>query len=156
MDEKENQELRAIKFFKKIHQLKRNFQNFRSVKMENKEISKDQFMIMFMLSHKGKMKVSEISDNIGLSISTISGILDIMEEKNMVERVRSKEDRRVVHIELQEEYRHLVESMKKEMERNMGRVMSKMSEEDINTVYRAIDILNEAFMEEGNDASIDQ
>jgi DNA-binding MarR family transcriptional regulator len=46
------------------------------------------------------MSLSELSDRIRAQNSTVTGIIDRMEREGLVIRVRSTEDRRVVHIRL--------------------------------------------------------
>ena len=63
-------------------------------------ITPTQGMMIGMLGKHGKMKVSEISQMMGLNNSTVSGIIDRLEKQGMVERLRSDEDKRVVFITL--------------------------------------------------------
>lgn len=63
-------------------------------------ITPTQGMMIGMLGKHGKMKVSEISQKMGLNNSTVSGIIDRLERQGMVERLRSEEDKRVVFITL--------------------------------------------------------
>ncbi|GAG88609.1 unnamed protein product [marine sediment metagenome] len=53
-----------------------------------------------MLEKHGEQKVSELSLKMGLSDSTVSGILDRLEQKDIIQRERTKDDRRVVKISL--------------------------------------------------------
>ena len=48
-----------------------------------------QGMMMGILSHDGEMKISDLSEKIGLSNSTVSGIIDRLEKQGLVERTRS-------------------------------------------------------------------
>jgi len=63
-------------------------------------ITPTQGMMIGMIGKHGKMKVSEISQKMGLNNSTVSGIIDRLEKQGMVERLRSEEDKRVVFITL--------------------------------------------------------
>jgi len=148
MDYGDDLENKAMEFFKRMHQLKRNFQQFRSLAMNNLEVSRDQMIIMTMLAHRGRMKITDISEHVGLSISTISGLLDRMEEKGIIRRARSEEDRRVVYVTLEDNYYEIVDGMRGEMKKNISKILSRMAEDDIDTVFRAMDILNEALSEE--------
>ena len=46
----------------------------------------------------GSISMSELSRNMYLHISTVSGVIDRLEQKGYVERKRKDSDRRVVHI----------------------------------------------------------
>ncbi|HPR41378.1 MAG TPA: MarR family transcriptional regulator [Candidatus Methanofastidiosa archaeon] len=142
MKNREEIEARAIEFFGRMHHMKRDFHQLRNMAMMDLEVNQDQMMIMGMLSHKGRMKVSEISDEIGLSISTVSGILDGMESKKILRRIRSDEDRRVVYVALEEKYKDFFEEKHKKMKKNMSRLLERMTDEEIDTILSAMDILN--------------
>lgn len=63
-------------------------------------ITPTQGMLIGILGKRGRMKVSEISQKMGLNNSTVSGIIDRLEKQGIVERLRSEEDKRVVFISL--------------------------------------------------------
>ena len=60
---------------------------------------------------KGAKTVGQISQAVGLSNSTVSGIIDRLERDGFVERKRSEDDRRVVRIQ----HTSKVEEFKKEV-----------------------------------------
>ncbi|MGO1712174.1 MAG: MarR family winged helix-turn-helix transcriptional regulator, partial [Senegalia sp. (in: firmicutes)] len=64
-----------------------------------------QGMLMGILTKDGEMKISELSKKMGLSNSTVSGIIDRMERDGFVERTRSKEDRRVVNVKMTDDFK---------------------------------------------------
>lgn len=57
-------------------------------------------MIVFRLKENKRVKVSDISEYLGIAGSTLTGILDRMEARELIVRSRSKEDRRVVWVEM--------------------------------------------------------
>ncbi|MGH7284792.1 MAG: MarR family winged helix-turn-helix transcriptional regulator, partial [Polyangiaceae bacterium] len=59
-----------------------------------------QLTVVKMLETMGDLSLSELSDAIRAQNSTVTGIVDRMEREEIVERVRSTEDRRVVRIHL--------------------------------------------------------
>ncbi len=61
-----------------------------------------QLTVVKMLETMGDLSLSELSDAIRAQNSTVTGIVDRMEREEIVERVRSTEDRRVVRIHLTE------------------------------------------------------
>lgn len=62
-----------------------------------------QGMLLYLVKQKQPIKISEISKEMGLSNSTVSGIVDRLEKINLVKRQRSEVDRRVVHVLLGDE-----------------------------------------------------
>ncbi|HEX7665639.1 MAG TPA: MarR family transcriptional regulator [Polyangiaceae bacterium] len=66
-----------------------------------------QLTVVKMLETMGDLSLSELSDAIRAQNSTVTGIVDRMEREEIVERVRSTEDRRVVRIHLTDKGRKL-------------------------------------------------
>jgi MarR family transcriptional regulator, organic hydroperoxide resistance regulator len=64
------------------------------------DLTGPQLTVLKLLEGVGDMSLSELSDRIRAQNSTVTGIIDRMEREELVTRVRSTEDRRVVHIRL--------------------------------------------------------
>jgi DNA-binding MarR family transcriptional regulator len=87
--------------------------NLKSIQMDMKHymhgyfkqynLTPPQGLLVFLLNQKKTLKISEISLKMGLSNSTVSGIVDRLEAQGLVERIRSQEDRRVVLVQLTKE-----------------------------------------------------
>lgn len=67
-----------------------------------------QLICLTTLYEKGNMIVTELSNQVNLSASTVNGIVDRLEKKGLARRRRSKTDRRRVHVEITEAGRDLV------------------------------------------------
>lgn len=59
-----------------------------------------QLSVAKILEDLGDLSLSELSEKINAQNSTVTGIVDRMEREGLVERKRSSDDRRVVHIRL--------------------------------------------------------
>ena len=59
-----------------------------------------QFWAMKMVADHGPLRVSRLAERMYLHPATVVGILDRLEARNFVRRVRSPEDRRVVEVHL--------------------------------------------------------
>ena len=66
------------------------------------QLTGPQLTVLKILEALGDLSLSELSDRIRAQNSTVTGIIDRMEREGLVTRVRSTEDRRVVHIQLTE------------------------------------------------------
>jgi DNA-binding MarR family transcriptional regulator len=71
-----------------------------------------QLSVAKILEDIGDLSLSELSDRINAQNSTVTGIVDRMEREGLVERKRSSDDRRVVHIRLTKKGHELARSMK--------------------------------------------
>lgn len=68
---------------------------------------KPEMKIIEILGRNGPMKMTEIADQALLSLSTVTGIMDSLVAKSLVQRDRSDEDRRIVKVDLTDEGRTL-------------------------------------------------
>jgi DNA-binding MarR family transcriptional regulator len=66
------------------------------------DLTGPQLTVLKMLEGLGDLSLSELSERIRAQNSTVTGIIDRMEQAGLVARVRSTEDRRVVKIKLTE------------------------------------------------------
>lgn len=59
-------------------------------------VSMGQLHVLWLLQHHGEMPMSRLAVLLDVSLSNATGIIDRMEERGLVERVRVPDDRRVV------------------------------------------------------------
>lgn len=114
-----------------------------NIKNEFKEtgLTVPQIMVIKTLSKNKRLKVSEISKEISLVNSTVSGIIDRLEKQDIVKRVRSEKDRRIVYIELSnngdeiiKKYRHIINNF-------FNNIFSSSSEKEIETILTGLQTL---------------
>jgi DNA-binding MarR family transcriptional regulator len=65
-------------------------------KMRRTELSFTHSHILSMLDHHGEMPMSRVAEMLDVSLSNASGIVDRLEDRGLVERLRVPDDRRVV------------------------------------------------------------
>jgi len=100
-----------------------------------------QGMVMAILSKEKTMKITDLSTKLRLSNSTVSGIIDRLEKQGMVERNRSEEDRRVVHVSVCSDFKDLHQNLHKRLEENIGNVLNKGTQEELEKIYIGLDAL---------------
>ena len=79
-------------------------------KKEN-TLSQNQIMLMFLLQLTGSLNITDISERLIITPGAASFMCDKLEDLEYVERVRTKEDRRVVNIVLTERGRQHILSL---------------------------------------------
>jgi len=87
-----------------IIETKRKLAHCMGHKMGEKGMTLTQAIIVGHLFHKKQMKISEISAILGLSNSTVSGVVDRLEKIGAVVRARSEKDRRVVYVKVDDRF----------------------------------------------------
>jgi DNA-binding MarR family transcriptional regulator len=59
-----------------------------------------QWILLKSLARKGQLPAKELAGSCGLTPANVTGVVDRLEDAGLVTRTRSKEDRRVVFVEL--------------------------------------------------------
>lgn len=120
-----------------LHSIKKNL----GTRFNGFNLTGPQGMLMGILNRYGEMKVSDLSEKLGLSNSTVSGIIDRLEKQDLVKRTRSESDRRVVYVSATEKFKKGFEENFKELENDFGRMLSKASTEEIDTIIEGLHLL---------------
>ena len=63
-------------------------------------VSMTHMHVMWLLQHHGELSMSRLAELLDVSFSNATGIIDRMEERGLVERVRVPDDRRVVLVRI--------------------------------------------------------
>jgi MarR family transcriptional regulator, organic hydroperoxide resistance regulator len=109
----------------------------------NDGMTMPQGMVIGTLSRLGKMKINELSKHLGLSNSTVSGIIDRLEKQEMVERIRSDEDKRVVYVSLSSKFESHHQDFHKKMEDSVKSIMNRGTPEEIHKIIDGLIMLKE-------------
>jgi DNA-binding MarR family transcriptional regulator len=115
-----------------------------SDRMRRGGVSTAHFHLLSMLDRHGEMAMSRVAEVLDVSLSNASGLIDRLEERGLVERIRVTDDRRVVLVRLTEHGRKTlgeVEVLKEEMVR---RVVSKLSAHQLDRLNRALTDVKQA------------
>lgn len=130
--------IEIIRTIKQVgHTVKKSFHK----QYKDMNITGPQGMLIGTLAHCGEMKISDLSEKLGLSNSTVSGIIDRLEKQNIVERIRSEEDRRVIFVKMTDEFRKNSDARFKEIEKYIADKISKASPEELDKVLEGLNIL---------------
>jgi DNA-binding MarR family transcriptional regulator len=109
-----------------------------------RDISLPQFHALLMLQEQGSCSVSDLAHHLCVSAPSASSIVDRMEERGFVRRVRDVDDRRVVHVEVAEAGNAVVEEMMGMKHEFMLTVLNEMTEGELRAVIGCGDALRAA------------
>jgi DNA-binding MarR family transcriptional regulator len=121
--------------------------NARTFAVETGLITLEQFHILRHV-RKGVCSVSELAGMLQISRPAVSQAIDLLVEKGLVSRRQSAADRRYVDLELTPAGSKLLESIFGKNRQWMAEKMAGLTEEDNDTIVRALDLLKMAFLEE--------
>ena len=108
---------------------------------EETGITGPQAMVMGILDEQKKMKITELSNKISLSNSTVSGIIDRLEKQGMVERERSKEDRRVVYVSICPKFSAEHKNIHKLIQENTANIIKMDTPEEMDKIFEGLSTL---------------
>jgi DNA-binding MarR family transcriptional regulator len=90
-------------------------------------ISMTHFHVLTLLRHHDAMPMGRLADDLDASMSSATGIIDRMEERGLVERVRVADDRRVVLVRPTDAGIALVDEAEMVRSDVMGAALARMS-----------------------------
>lgn len=106
---------------------KKIFKQLGSVfKEENLTIT--EMMILFLLRNQD-YKVTDLAHELGIPSSTLTGLIDRMVQKGLVDRYRSKKDRRVVIITLGKDFSKKKAEINSKLKQYVKKIDGQLSEE---------------------------
>jgi DNA-binding MarR family transcriptional regulator len=113
-----------------LRQIARTFDIHSRKLASDKNVTSPQLFAMKMLTMQDVQTATEISRKMHVSPSTIVGILDRLEEKDLVERRRDTSDRRVVRVLLTDKARELLAETPHPIEALMSRSQNGLTDEE--------------------------
>lgn len=111
------------------------------------DITSTQGMMIGILSHQGNLKISDLSKQMGLSNATVSGIVDRLENKDIVKRIRSTEDRRVVNVCLNEIFKNNFNHIFMQTDK----IKTIASENELDTILKGLILLEDVLNRTGDE-----
>jgi DNA-binding MarR family transcriptional regulator len=119
-----------------------------TARMVKAGISMTHLHILWVLEHHGDLPMSRLAELLDVSVSNATGLIDRMEERGLVERVRVPDDRRVVIVRASpegERQRDEIEALKHD---RMRSILERLTPAQLARIHGAINDLRGAVIEE--------
>jgi DNA-binding MarR family transcriptional regulator len=119
----------------------------RAIDLNSKKLSSQtsltapQVVSLIAVYHQEALTLAEIAEQVHLSSSTMVGIIDRLEAKNLVIRERSKTDRRQVLIRITEEGRKMAKKSPLPLQEELIKSLSKLPEAQQRNLAKALELL---------------
>ncbi len=94
-------------------------------------ITPPQFVALQWLNEYGDMTIGELSTKMYLACSTTTDLVDRMEKNELVERVKDKQDRRVVRIHLLDKGKTIIQEVISKRQAYLENILSNFSNEQV-------------------------
>lgn len=105
------------------------------------DISPPQFIALQWLYEHKQLTIGELSKRLYLAYSTTTDIIDKLEQKELVLRIQSEEDKRVFHVKLLEKGTDLIDEVVYARQSYTDELLSVMNEEDKIKFNEALEIM---------------
>lgn len=109
------------------------------------QLTAPQRMVMQVLFHSDGMSLKELCEQVSLSHSTVSGIVDRLQAKGMAARSTDSADRRLTRIAVTPVVRQFMQQQAPRLTAQpLIEALSRMSEQDRRAISRGLRLLREA------------
>lgn len=98
--------------------------------------SKNEVLIFWLLYRRGEVNMTEIADYIHAPLNTATGIVNRMEKNGFIVRTRSKEDKRVVHVNFSDKGMAQFEVLINELMRYGLQVVNSLTGEEMELLHK--------------------
>lgn len=112
-------------------------------RMPDDTLTFGQFAVLRMLFHDGPLAMGAIAEHLGISLAGATGIIDRLVIQGVVERTRSREDRRVVWVDLSPEGQKRMEHLKDDRHQQMQQLLQPLSPDEVETLLRLLERIAE-------------
>lgn len=109
-----------------------------SERLVRQGISMTQLHVMHLLDHHGEMPMSRLAEMLDVSLSNGTGLIDRVEERGFVERIRVPSDRRMVMVRLTPAGRQMLDEIETVREQILSRVLDKLDSGQLTGVAVAL------------------
>ncbi len=113
---------------------------------ETENLKTMEFYILMYIGMKSSKKMSELARVFSIAKSNVTVLIDGMEKKGYLKRVRNGNDRRVINVELSDKGKELFDLTAESFEKVINDVMKKIPPKDLEVIsdgfFRMIKIFN--------------
>jgi DNA-binding MarR family transcriptional regulator len=100
-----------------------------------------QLKVLFVLSLRGGAAGHDLTAAMGVSLATITGIVDRLAAQNLVTRREDPRDRRVRLVELTPSGKELIDSIMIAGEAHQRRILERLTASELETVRAAVELM---------------
>lgn len=110
------------------------------------EMNTLEFYVFMFVALKGPSSMSEIARKLAVSKSNVTAVVDRLEAKGYLKRVRSASDRRVVHVVLTESGERLYQDILGNLEDTIQTAVSRIPPEDLKVISDGFERMIRVFL----------
>ena len=112
--------------------------------------------VLTLLEASGPMSMGRLADALDISVASITGVIDRMESRGLVERRRDAEDRRVVLVQPAKGARKVFGEIDSRRRKGMQRLLARLSDEELSGLLQGHRALRRARTEFAQSIGVDK
>jgi DNA-binding MarR family transcriptional regulator len=120
-------------------------------RMVKSGISMTHLHILWLLEHHGDLTMGRLAELVDVSLSNASGLIDRMEERGLVERIRVPDDRRVVLVRASAEGERMRDEIEAIKQDQMRAILGNLDRDQLTRLFGAVGDLRGAIAQEIGD-----
>lgn len=120
----------ALKLFVILSKAYKNVMDLAVKDMKKHGLSPSEFTILEVLYHKGRFPLQQIGEKILITSGSVTYNIDKLEKRELLRRVPSPDDRRVIYAEITDQGRELFDRIFPEHADEVGRIMGGLTADE--------------------------
>ncbi|MEW5952347.1 MAG: MarR family transcriptional regulator [Bacillota bacterium] len=133
-----------------FHQMMRRM-NYKQARSMYDKLTGSQYMVLKRINDHGRITVSGMADDLNVSLSAVTALIDRMYRAGYVVRVRDEADRRLVWLELTDEGSGILSDCEEARRQVVDRYFTQLPEEDLQELLRIYEKLYEIVLRDNGD-----
>jgi MarR family transcriptional regulator for hemolysin len=108
-------------------------------------LSIPQFRSLRFIQRNPDTSLSDLANHLGLTLPSVSKLVDGLVKKGLISRQESTADRRRLTLGLTQSREAIINSARANAQVNIAKILSNLSNEELNTIHRTLELLNPLF-----------
>ena len=113
------------------------------------DLSIPQFRTLRFIQRNPDSSLSDLADQLGLTLPSVSKLVDGLVKKGLISRQESIADRRQLTLVLTQNGESIINSARASAKANLTKILSCLSSEELNTIHQAMELLTPLFIPQG-------
>lgn len=131
----------VLQIARRLRQITHEVDRYSKYMQENYQITIPQLVCLREIHENGPIALGALSKIVYVNSSTVTGIVDRLEKRNLVRRTRVSKDRRQIHVEITEEGLQFIANAPGPLEERFTQRISKLDRDEVKAILFAIEKL---------------
>ncbi|MCH5159996.1 MAG: MarR family transcriptional regulator [Clostridiales bacterium] len=127
-------------YYPKLRKMYRNLVSIKDI-----PLSLTQLTCLYIINENDELSMSELASDLCMSNQQLTKVVDALVEFEMVERVCDEKNRRKFYASIAPKGRELLQSLKEEVDKKLGYVLRKKSDDELDKLYSAMEFIASYF-----------